>query len=336
MIVTNSLTGGGAERSMNLVSNELTKRGWPVGLVPINSSEPDLIIPACEVFPLSRQWRGSALSTFLAIIKFNRVVNKWKPDLIVLNTDLPELFGALLFSRQQTLIVVQHSNLAWANRIRFGKVIRKILSLRSSVWVAVSSHLRIWPTGQSPRAILQNPLTPSIETIGEMKASHLRRLIYIGRLSLEKRPDQILKIGEQTGIDVEIVGDGEMRESLQDEATRKKLRVAFKGYVRDPWSLVQSGDLLVIPSASEGDGLVVIEGLKRKMPMLLSDIADFRRFEFPEKNYCKKVNDFVERITLYSEELDSLVVPEDRSKSILVSRSLENVVISWENLFNSL
>lgn len=337
MIVTNSLTGGGAERSMNLVSNELMKRGWHVALIPINLSESDLITPTCEVFPLNREWRGSIFNTLAAIIKFNKVVRSWKPDVVILNCDLPEFFGAFLLHKQ-AIVVVEHINFPWLNRVQFGKVVRKILSARGAVWVAVSSHLGIWPSGELPHAVLQNPLTPSIESIHlEATTSHLRRLVYIGRLSgFQKQPEQMLKMAELADIDVEMIGDGLMREALQKEATAKKLSVKFSGQIKDPWSHVHSGDLLVVPSAYEGDGLVVIEGMKRGVPMLLSDIPDFRRFDFPDRNYCKNVGDFATRIDLYRDHLDSLIVPEETSSSILSSRSLEVVGDTWEEFLNSI
>lgn len=337
MIVTNSLTGGGAERSMNIVSNELTRRGWSVALVPINSSEPDLVNPNCEIFALDRQWRGSILNTLSAYSKFNRVVRSWKPDVLVLNCDLPELFGALLL-RKQFIVIVEHINFAWSGRVIFGKIIRNILAMRGGVWVAVSSHLGIWPTGKPPYAVLQNPLTPSIETIEKTAvASHLERLVYIGRLtSLQKRPQFMLEIGAAIGIGVEIIGDGLMRDTLQEEVATKDLRVNFSGQVRDPWSRIQPGDLLIIPSAYEGDGLVVVEGMQKGVPMLLSDIPDFRRFNLPERNYCRTVGDFITRIDEYREELHLLVVPEDIEGPILASRSPEVVGDSWERFLKQI
>lgn len=337
MIVTNSLTGGGAERSMNMVSNELTKRGWPIALMPINSGEPDLITPTCEVFPLNRQWRGGVFNTLSAIIKFNQVVRSWKPDILVLNCDLPELFGALLL-RRQVIVIVEHVNFPWSTRVKIGKIVRNILSARGGVWVAVSSHLGIWPTGKSPYAILQNPLTPSIETIQRTAiTSHLKRLVYIGRLSSpQKRPELMLKIGVASGTDVEIIGDGLMRDTLQEEVLAKKLRVKFSGQIRDPWSHVQSGDLLIVPSAYEGDGLVVIEGMQKGIPMLLSDIPDFRRFGLPERNYCQTTDDFISRINEYRDDLGLLVVSEDVEGPILASRSLQVVGDSWEKFLNAI
>lgn len=335
MFVTNSLTGGGAERSMNLVSNELTKRGWPIALVPINASEADLVTPACEIFPLNRHWQGNIFNTSSAILKFNKVVKSWKPDVIVLNCDLPELFGVFL-NRRLKIVVVEHSNLAWSQRVRLGKLVRKILSRRKAVWVAVSSHLRIWPDGHVPRAVLQNPLTPSTRaTRADHASSILKRLVFLGRLSPEKRPELLLEIGDQSGFEVEIIGDGFLKKQLQDEATKRNLKVTFSGYVHNPWSHFQPGDLLIVPSASEGDGLVVIEGMELRIPMLLSDIADFRRFGFPDLNYCNEANEFVARANQYQTKLNLLIVPEDIRNMMLASRSLGHVGDMWEEFLCS-
>ena len=158
MIVTNSLTGGGAERAMNLVINELSERGWITALVPINSGASDLVEPICEIFPLERIWQGSLLNTVRAILNFNKKVNLWKPDVIVLNCDLPELFGALLLSRRK-IVVVEHINRPWITRKWLGLAVRKLLRSRKAIWVAVSPHLTIWPLKKTPQAILLNPIS---------------------------------------------------------------------------------------------------------------------------------------------------------------------------------
>ena len=46
-IVTNSLSGGGAERAMNLLADNLGKfENFNVMLIPINAGPPDLIQPS--------------------------------------------------------------------------------------------------------------------------------------------------------------------------------------------------------------------------------------------------------------------------------------------------
>jgi hypothetical protein len=116
MVVTNSLTGGGAERSMNLMCNELIRRNWTVSLVPINDSPADKVTPTCEIFALKRDWNSGIKNTLLAFLAFSRAVRIWKPDLIILNCDLPELFGAMLV-RKQKFVVIEHASNPWGSRV---------------------------------------------------------------------------------------------------------------------------------------------------------------------------------------------------------------------------
>jgi glycosyltransferase involved in cell wall biosynthesis len=338
MFVTNSLTGGGAERSMNLVTNELTYRGWPIALVPINAGPVDQITPISDTFLLERQWRGSFANTIKAIWNFNQVVNLWKPDVIVLNCDLPELFGVFMFSSRK-LVAVEHVNYPWITRQRFGRFVRKALGIRKITWVAVSSHLTIWPNHEAPLRVLLNAIaieTNSIAPHLDRGASNLRikRLVFIGRLAEQKRPDWVLEISSQTRLPAEIIGDGLMIDELTQTATTNNLEITFRGQVVSPWSSVREGDLLIVPSQYEGDGLVVIEALHQGIPMLLADTPDFRRFSFPESNYCLEISDFVRQIDYTRDNLNNLLIPEELSKSLLTSRSIQIVGDSWEEFLD--
>jgi len=330
MIVTNSLSGGGAERSMNLLANELTKRGWPVSLVPINSGKPDQVVPVCSVFPLNRIWNGSFLNTVVAFWNFNKVVNSWKPDIIVLNCDLPELFGALLFGTHK-LVAVEHSSQPWGRRKPLGRIVRRILRFRKTHWAAVSTHLSIWPLRDKPNAVLQNSILLPKEYKLRVTDSAIKRLVFIGRLSQEKRPDLALEIAKLTNLELIIIGDGLMKQELEKKVQHESIQASFLGWVEDPWGEIQPGDLLIVTSSFEGDGLIVIEGLAHKIPMLLSDISDLRRFNLPERNYGKDLNGFVALCENFRYKLHDLRVPEEISNNILDSRSIEIVRTAWEN-----
>jgi glycosyltransferase involved in cell wall biosynthesis len=335
MFVTNSLTGGGAERSINLVINELFHRGWQVSLVPINSSGPDRVVPKCEVFALNRQWRGTPQNTILALLRFHGVVRAWNPDVIVLNCDLPEMFGAMLLSRKK-LVVVEHSSIPWVQRVQFGKFVRKILGLKGATWIAVSSHIDIWPKGRKARAILQNPL----QAIGYSEIHNgpqrISRLVFIGRFNPEKHPEIALEIGAATGIEVVFIGSGAMRHSMEVSSSVRGIKSIFRGQVPNPWQEIQVGDLLIVPSATEGDGLVVLEGLQQGIPMLVADIPGFRRFCFSEVNYCVGLSDFVSRIEEFANSAEKLKVPFELANSILHERELSTVGDSWEAFIHQL
>ena len=331
MVVTNSLTGGGAERSMNLVCNELFRQGWPIALVPINSGPPDQVTPLCEVFPLERQWKSGPLNTLQAMVQFNQIVKSWKPDVVVLNCDLPELFGATL-CRSQKFIVLEHSSTPWAYRKFMGILIRKILSLRRTKWAAVSPHLSIWPSEKKPLSVLPNPITPFSEKQPYDPGDEIRRLVFIGRLSPEKRPDFALEISNAVSLEVVIIGEGAMRQALEKMSKGLSIHTKFEGQVTNPWSIVRPGDLLLVTSAFEGDGLVVIEGMQKGIPMLLSDIPDLRRFALPDRFYCQNLNEFCNRINDFHVRPDELIAPHEISSVILNERSVENVVLAWEAL----
>ena len=335
MFVTNSLTGGGAERSINLVINELFHRGWPVSLVPINSSGPDQVALKCEVFALNRQWRGSPQNTIRALWRFHGVIRLWNPDVIVLNCDLPEMFGALLLSSRK-LVVVEHSSIPWVQRVQFGKFVRRILGLKRVTWVSVSSHLDIWPKGRRARAILQNPLQSIGYSENYIDSQRISRLVFIGRFSPEKHPEIALEIGAATGIEVVLIGSGAMQHLLEVEASSRGINSIFRGQVPNPWLEIQAGDLLIVPSSTEGDGLVVLEALQQGVPVLVADIPDFRRFGFFEDNYCNGISDFVSRINEFIDNPAGLKVPVEFANGILYERELSVVGDSWEEFINQL
>jgi glycosyltransferase involved in cell wall biosynthesis len=293
------------------------------------------VIPICEIFPLRRQWKGGFTPTFLAFIKFNQIVRTWKPDVIVLNCDLPELFGALTFGRN-CFVVLEHASVPWGHRPLLGRAVRQILDMRNTIWTAVSTHLNVWPTSKEPYAVLENPIVPISNIQAIASEGKIKRLIFIGRLSSEKRPELALEIAKFSGAELVMIGDGALLESLKRKATEESISAQFMGRVNNPWMGLSAGDVLIVTSSSEGDGLVVIEGLQHGIPMLLVDIPDFRRFNFPDENYCSDLEDFISRINSFSNNPSPLRVPSILAEKILSGRSLKVVGDKWEEFLDSL
>jgi glycosyltransferase involved in cell wall biosynthesis len=331
MIVTNSLTGGGAERSMNMLANELMRQGLVVGLVPVNKGAPDQIQPQCEVMALNRIWPGGIIDTFIAYLKFNRVVSKWKPDVLIINCDLPELLAAISRLRK-TLIIVEHTSFPWNSRKKLGLIVRKILTLRGAWWVAVSNHLSAWPKRKDFTAVIPNPVDKSAKEMHLHRMMILKRVVFIGRLSIEKRPEWLLEVARHVKYPVEIIGDGILRSQLEKSSKDEGLDIHFHGQVLEPWSLVHDGDLLVIPSLYEGDGLVLVEAMAHRCAVLVADIPDLRRFSLPDESYCLNPQELIRRIRRFQNDLSPLLVPQSISNAELSARSIERVGESWVNL----
>ena len=276
MFVTNSLSGGGAERATNILVNALSDLGLQVSLVAINSSPRDLIEPKCQIFELKREWQGGLISVLAAYFKLQTVIWKWKPDYLVLNCDIPEFLGSLSMGKHK-LIAVEHATFPWINRIRLGKVTRKILSARNTKWVAVAKHLNIWGTQALPDITIGNAIvTPKINK--SKSNGKIKRLNYVGRLSNEKQPLWALEIAQRVDLPIRIFGEGLLKKQLQDFGTKNCIDGQFAGFVSNPWEFFETGDLLIVPSSFEGDGLVLVEALSNRIPLIANDIPDLRRF----------------------------------------------------------
>ncbi len=330
LFVTNSLTGGGAERSTNLIANELFFRGHKVGVVPINSGPEDLVVLACSIFSVNRTWQSGPKETLRALRRFLKIIKQFQPDFIILNCDIPELFGLFVKGNHQ-IIVVEHSNKPWMNRPKLGRLVRKTYKFRNVLWISVRDSLKIWPDGLPPHKSITNPIldVKRIDAATNAEINYLKRLVFVGRLSVEKGIQNFLEIAKETKVSSIVIGDGPLRSNLIKEY-QDLMEVAFMGQTKNPWDELTQNDLLIIPSLHEGDGLVVVEALSAGVPMLVSDIPEFRRFGLPERNYCRDTNQFIATIGSNKDNLADLIVPNEIVAPILSTRSIHSIADSWE------
>jgi glycosyltransferase involved in cell wall biosynthesis len=334
LFVTNSLTGGGAERSSNLLANELFARGYTVAVVPINSSPDDLITLDCPVFPIERIWQTGILKTLISVFRFRIIVSRFKPDFVILNCDLPEFFG-LFIRRGPQFVIVEHSNNPWMNRKKMGRIVRKLYEYKKVYWISVRNDLKIWPKLLTPNSSIHNPVLRPKPLIPSSKAHDMQvnRLVFLGRLSVEKGVRDFLEIASEIRFPALVIGDGPLRKELEGEFP--ELAGAFVGQKTNPWNDLFSNDLLVVPSLYEGDGLVVVEALAAGIPLLLADIPEFRRFGLPDIHYCKDKNAYIATICSYSNNVDQLKVSEANATPVLASRSLKVIGDYWVDFLNN-
>ena len=334
MFVTNSLSGGGAERATNILVNALTDLGLQVSLVAINSGAPDLIKPKCQTFELKREWQGGLLSVLAAYFKLLSVIWKWKPNYLVLNCDIPELFGSLSLGKHK-LIAVEHATFPWINRILLGKVTRKILSARNTKWVAVSKHLKIWGVEKHPDIAIHNAMvTPKVNR--SKPIGQITRLNYVGRLSREKQPLWALEIAHLVNLPLRIFGEGLLRTQLEDFGIENEVETQFAGFVSNPWESFNEGDLLIVPSSFEGDGLVLVEALSNRIPIIANDIPDLRRFNLEDQNYAAGIEAFAKSIALNLNTIEHFVPNKSKVDDILIERNPAVVGQKWKTFLNSL
>ena len=335
VFVTAALTAGGAERAINQVSKILDAQ-YSVGLICINDSNSDMVEPCKDVTCLNRPYGSKLFPTLVAYVKFVKILLKKKPKYLVLNCDLPEVFGA--FSPfGSKIIFLEHAAYPWMGKQILGRFIRSVLILRGAKCIAVSNHLKVWPREKSPDYVISNPVVASPINYDMTSTVTLKRLVFIGRfMNVYKNPEVVYELCKHFKLKGLMIGEGSEREKIIKLAQEFNLQIDFPGQVTNPWQLIETGDLIVVPSSFEGDGLVVVEAILNGMPILLSDIPDFRRFGLPSSFYCANETEFREKIDSHRSDLRKLCASENLRVALESERGSKQVGSAWSSVLRDL
>ena len=333
LVIINALSGGGAERSMNDLCNQFQQLGMDVELLAIESGPLDQRAFSGKVSSLHRN--KGILGTANALFKFIRFVHSKPIRVALLNCELPELFG-LFLPLKTRLLVIQHTPKPWSRTITLGKIVRRLLRVRSAVFISVSDHMKIWPTYSSPTAVIPNPLSLNYLPT-EQKTQTIQKLIYIGRLvAHQKNPQQVIRIAKGVGLPVKFIGSGNFKSELESLAQLHGVNAEFSGYLTNPWQEFGTGEILIVPSLEEGDGLVVLEACAKGIPILMSDIPDFRRFDFDSKHYFAGDLNYIQTISSKLKDINYFVIDNYDALRILNERTIGMIGDTWKELIEGL
>lgn len=119
-----------------------------------------------------------------------------------------------------------------------------------------------------------------IPTIGDMPAGPLHHLFTVARLSAQKNVELLLlamqKIKEQCpDAKLTIVGDGELRHSLQEKAKLLGIddRVTFLGHILNPEKYYSTLGVFVLPSLCEGLPVALLEAMAWGKPCVATEVS---------------------------------------------------------------
>jgi|GEM_PF-2719960 len=102
---------------------------------------------------------------------------------------------------------------------------------------------------------------------------------FLGRLDMQKRPDEFLRLVESTqansGISYLMGGDGELRSTVEKAASQYG-NLSYVGNVKDAGGFLSLCDVVVFFSEYEGMPLVALECASLSVPIIAPDIVGFR------------------------------------------------------------
>jgi glycosyltransferase involved in cell wall biosynthesis len=120
------------------------------------------------------------------------------------------------------------------------------------------------------------------------RASRSNRVLYVGRLSLEKGVRELIDAwtaADRSPLELMVVGDGPLRAELEQQAAG---RVSFAGRIHhdDVRHLMAQARALVFPSRwYETFGLVVVEAMAAGLPVIVGDLGGMPELVSPQAGW---------------------------------------------------
>jgi glycosyltransferase involved in cell wall biosynthesis len=329
VIVSNALSGGGAEKSMLALHQEFLKKGIISYLIVLNKTVS--VNDVENIKELNRKWKDGLRSTLLNFLDFKNTIAKINPKTVIVNCELPELYISLLKSRKMRVICVEHTSVPWHNMRFIGVCVRLLLKYRKVEWVTVvRGKKEIWISSNISKYIAN----PYIGFSNNLKISEAKpSLVFIGGIKKNKRPDWVIEAGIINNLSVHLYGEGQLIQTLKAKYSNLVHNIEFHGFKSNVWDLIPSNSLVVVPSEFEGDGMVIIEAIISRFPLVLAWNKDLIKFGLEEKHYFRTLH---ELILIVEQNLENnfknLVVEDKFVASLNKQRSLELIVSDWISL----
>lgn len=100
----------------------------------------------------------------------------------------------------------------------------------------------------------------------ENKAKREKKIIWVGSLTERKQPEIAVRLALELKIKLDILGDGELRDSLPENDF-----VNYHGNQKDIIPFLQSAGVLILTSKYEGFGMVIAEAIAQGVPAVSFD-----------------------------------------------------------------
>ena len=290
-MVIPSLSGGGAERVLVLLSRGLTALGHRVSVVTIFGEDHDFygLPEGVERVALGL---GKTTVTMAEKVSANRrrlsalraAIREARPDVVIsFMTETNVL--TLLATRWLgvPVIVTEHADPRKKRTPRVWKLLRRFSYRLASRVVSVSEGVDeyfAW-LPKSKRAVIPNPVP-----LAEIRAAagdpltlnRPRAIIAMGRLEVEKGYDVLVRAFARVAADfpdwgLVILGEGTEREQLESLIGDLGLtgRAQLPGLLENPFPTLKRADLFVLSSHTESFGLALVEAMACGLPVIATE-----------------------------------------------------------------
>lgn len=278
-----------------------------------------------------------------------RLTKKWHPDMIHVHFAVPAGGLAWIISRLKSipyLLTVHLGDVPGGAPEKTGGWFRWIYPFTGPIWrdakkvIAVSEFTRQLALQHYPVEIevIHNGVDLNKLDPGEIQIQSPPRIIFAGRLMPQKNPLQIVRTLariQDLPWECVILGDGPLREDVENEIIRHKLqdRITLPGWVT-PEEVIKwfaKSDILFMPSLSEGLPVVGVQAIAMGLAMVVSNIGGFVDLVNEDNGYLvDDINDYEKRLCDLLSNPERLKACREGSRLHAEKFSLEKIVLDYE------
>jgi len=258
----------------------------------------------------------------MGVIELIKLIKERKYDIIHVHLFPADVFAAiasLFLPRNIKWIFSEHGAHNRRRTLKIFKILDNFTYSRYSKIVCVSKQVELvllnWiPSNKGKTKVIPNAVPiPKFLNPCPVKTYDI---LFVGRLTKQKSVEillkaiKILKNKYSKNLKIAIVGDGELKENLNNLTVELGVNreVEFLGVRKDVKELMVSSKIFVLPSRWEGFGLVIIEAMSNMLPVIASNVGGI-----PE---------------LIEDGKDGILVPPENPKAL--ARAINNLLENEE------
>jgi glycosyltransferase involved in cell wall biosynthesis len=349
---TDSLTRGGKERVMAILSSNLIKKDYELIFLVKRIGEgknyfKEYLIDSNLIGIYKRFW------------EYQRLIKKYKPDIVVSWDGISSLFNLLLY-RYYNFIFINGSIRHGIRLIRFSHLFRSLVCKLSS-YILANSEAGIRANNLKPgkrRFVLYNGIeTKFTNKLTKTEIEKLRKklipgyyenpgFVYISVANFVPYKDYFTvfkalnRLKEDLIFYYLVLGDGPMRGEIEKEISAFGLekRVILVGRTENVRDYLFAGDIMIHSSRGEGISNAILEGMYAGLPVIASNVGGIPETVFPASSllFPYKDHEALYQCLLKSRELRASFDPQSQAfKEHLAKFSVETMVNKFEEIIRT-
>jgi glycosyltransferase involved in cell wall biosynthesis len=287
-----STRGGGAEKVMIRVGNELHTRGHEVELIVVENTGPyrNIITPGVDIKNIDGSNTVTIMYNLWRYIQENK-----NADVLLSTMEIPNIVSVAATRFPSTVPVILRIANTNSSKIRSGRhrmipEVKRIVYPYAESIIAVSEDTArdvsdITGVNYNKVRIINNPsydskiLEQAQEPINHDWINNPTKDVVISVGSLKTQKDystlirSVNRINKKRNIYLVILGKGNLENNLKNLSKNLGIqdRVSFPGFVDNPYAYMRKADVFVLPSAWEGFPNVVVEAMACGTPVVCTD-----------------------------------------------------------------